>query len=531
MAKAKPQSIRPPSEEESLSASTSETPPATQQELDALLGGVEPVDLNQEYELALRAGVPRTRGRVGQAVQGNGNKPATETKKAPGFAVFGSLIEKDTDLRNVCTSLGMVCGLLRDIYKNQGDSVIEHAGFNQENLHELLEDIIGSIKGEPFPLRRVMNLMKREEWTAGKVIYYGILDLKDDSTEKEIRAKCEALKKETDPFEEFLTFLSVENVNKVLIARKDPKNAGVSTADLVKARKLVGKSFDEEVLKGKSAEAQGRPVQKPASKSAPKATSATEGMEMLRRLQGAFKNPDKSGQYFDGEDVAAVVGWLNTLGSKPGLGNELLLASMDSTDSTDAHALLQKIAESFDIKDPETLEQKLADIYLALRKQYPNLLPAPAPAQRKTVQKTPSAAPARTATAVKRGGADSGDKVSGATIDYKAFYEELEEKPIPLYHLFYALKRSPAVYDEKDRDLLFKKQSQSELMGKIDEVLGSGMAAALQEAARKPDAHYLTALIQVIAERFRLTNPAHLKGILKQITQRLGARYPGLLSY
>lgn len=542
-----------------------ETDTMTDEELEALLNEVPDdapeadldetaeVDLDEEYERTMRPVVPAVRVNVTRTVQNPPNTPAPkpQTPLSIRMDYFQEVVENNDDLEQAFDAVFMVGKLIENIY-SFGNPVCKKLGFNEENIHKLFQAMCTSIKGAYVSEEDINKFLTKRNHTLRSVIFSNLLDLNEYSTNAEIEQKANELSEKMKRFKDLLRFRQRLLVDEVLVdiskdgELEDGRNRGAlikAALDIAEANGFTGEEippFDEKEIARVLAEAQGQPIPEdvpktgshPEPERAPEAPQEEElnyaefytknqtqpALLMLRRLHQALKNSDEfetryKDRFFEGDKAENVVDWLNKclegLGSTPSLGLDLLLASEEA----DTHALLQIIGEGFQMTDSKSLKVKLEEIHQVINQRYPKLAPAvSAPAPQKPAQPSPAEA-------------------HETAFDYQALYEGLAEKPIALSRLFHTLRCDPQYYDRFYRSHL-KGDSRLTLKQNIDQILGSGMALALQEAAQRPDANAETALIQVIAESYPVitNNPPAIEKVLRQINAALGATYPQLLS-
>ena len=196
-----------------------------------------------------------------------------------------------------------------------------------------------------------------------------------------------------------------------------------------------------------------------------------------------------------------------------------LSLSMALTPGKNASDLIKAVSVGFNTKDPEVLKQKIEALSQAVQELKPELYEEAGPATRPSVPAPESAKP---------------------VMDYMKFYaeeiegnDEMVEAYIPLFNLYYALKRNPEKFKEKDQaEQLFSGLSKPEVLIELDGLLGTpGIAEAMEASAKagKGD-HVKIALIKAIAEKRGLVGkPEELKRELLNTKSVLASRFPRLL--
>ena len=474
-------------------------------------------DLDAELRHAIQTTAIPVRQRVGQVTGG----AVPEGREVRGPAYFQSLVERDSDLSNAFTSLTMVIGLLRDSYKNQrpGESVAEHAGFDQANLHTVLKGLFSAVKGNVIEQKKVVAYLTKVGWSVKQILYYDILGLTDHSSEAEINFKCEQFKRQADRLDQLLEYAPVENVNQLLRARKDPQNAAVPTADLVAQFGFSADApvrFDEDAANSMLAETRERQTEAYYSAFC-QANRTMPALAMLQNMATTFGARDEEytaryqQAYFNGHSVEEVVRELDGLFPEvPGMGRELLAASVSGGN---VQALVRRINERCKFKNPQELQAKLAEFHQAVGRRYPGLLVQGDPLKQEL------------------------EEAGKPEIDFTTFWQEVKTDPEisrvyhQLHHLHFALRRTDEQYDAKNRHQHFEGEDRNAVLANLNGVLGYDLMAAMQTAAdmgnEVPYQHY--ALIEAIAKHGNcVKNPDRLKRELCRIGTALNDLYPAL---
>ncbi len=460
----------------------------------------------------------RARRRVADTGTSADGATAPEADKPKGMEYFKSLILGNSKLYNAYTSLGLVGGLLRDSYKNPrpGESVTEIMGFDTDNLHGVMQAVFGKLEGTYVRKSDIVSYLSKPQWSQLQILYYDVLKLKDDSTSDEIDAKAEELKQVIDRFEGLLSYGGVENVSGAIRASKENEDPNVSTEDIVKQYGLpVGEAEDfdadviEETLDGLKSGSSARPTSGPEASYAQFYFENKALMAPLEKFQDAFASlsPDEWAEMAPKLDAKFP-------GAPMGISLNLSLALAPGKNASD---LIKAVSVAFGTKDPDVLKEKMEVLSQAVQELKPELFEAPAPA-------SPEAA---------------SEAEERPTMDYYQFYQdEIESDPemveayMPLFNLYYAIKRSEEKFKKKDEtEKLFNGLSKPEVMIELNGLLGEGMAQAMEASAKagKGEKNVRTALIKAIAEKGGFTSPEELKKELVRVKEILTRRFPRLL--
>lgn len=459
----------------------------------------------------------RTRGRAAEATQSVATGQQPDPEKPAKLLEFQEVIESDGELDNLFHSLTMVTQLLRTSYRPGGDKLINAMGFDQKHLTKQMRVTFWEASGKNIEEWQVLSALRRKGRPTIQVLYEDILGLNEDSTKEEMKQKALTFTHQLAYMKEFLGYPSEAYVTDLLASIREAEQAGEPLSEeeklsLVKEYNLgEEKRFDDDILDEKiEAMEAGTPTASPTDGTdAFYAKFYFENRDPMAPLE-AFQNNFSS---FYADEWVDLAPKLDAKFPEVLMGISLSLSTA-LTPGKNAADMIKAISVGFNTTDPEVLKQKVKALSQAIQELRPELYE----------ESTPSTTPS--------GVTPEAEK---PTMDYMKFYEdeiegdeEMVEAYMPLFNLYYALKRGDEKFREKElKERLFGGNLKSDVMSEIDDSLGEGMAEAMEASAKAgKDDHVKIALIKAIAEQKGLVGkPEELKQELIRVKEALLSKF------
>lgn len=482
----------------------------------------KPFDYDAAIREAASTRVPRTRRAVKRTTRDRGrqaDRPQESQKGIPSeLAAFQTVVREKAVRQEGIHPLVMVAELLSTSYR-RGSVDIAAMGFDQNNLEQWMRAIFSRTKGNVVPKNAIVRFFKQSVHRFDEFIYYDLLGLEKDSPRELVESRVDALVQAVESLEDLHGYENCGEVTQALencrIVR-DPDTRPEDIADFRKEQlRIIQEEFEfEGSVRPYDVDAIEKMMEDVESGALPRrdciefciVNKELPALEPVRRLREAFRasEHDFKERYQDslGENDEDVIEALDDR-LPEGLAADLEMAAREGKSESE---LLEVIAESYGIKDkPEELKRRLDQIHRIVAELYPKFLGDEDP---KVIEIEEAKPP----------------------IDLKEYYAELkasdETKPLiyPFYHLFFALRRPEEKYNDHNKEQHFGGQDQEAVLAKLDEVLGDGMGALLQKAAKdKPKEEFETALIEAIANHYKFCskNPERLTAKLREIREIL----------
>ena len=478
---------------------------------------LEEEDLDAELDKAARAAIPVLRQRVAEVPQ---QQPAApEQSKALSFFIVTA--KKDPKLNNGFHSFAMIELLLENSFDpppTHDETLIQALGMDEENLYLLMRALLSGLQGRVVEKKDIVNYLTQIPLDFQQFLF-DQLGLNDDSTEAEIKEKCELLKGVIDHFDELMSYpkhLSIMYAYYDIEADNEGKK---TTREILAENKMAPGSdqiFDQAVAHNLIAQTYYSRFYRDNAALMP-------AFNMLNNLFGILKARPEAyaahyqAQYCGGLSVDELKQQLDALFPEvPGMGDRLQAAAKQGSDFL---SVIRAISEGFAVQSHEELRDRVEEAHRRIGRAFKDgaLMDENDPYKHELE--------------------DEGKP----EIDFSQHFDVVRKDPDPdtarsfeqLRQLHYALARTPEKYAEKSREQ-FGGDERDMVIMKLDNALGAELRAKFQQTAQAvgfqaPDQFY--ALMQVVAEHYNCSkSPERLKKHLIGISQILADKdmYPNL---
>lgn len=443
-------------------------------------------------------------------------------------------------------SMAILIGLLRQNAHDPANSLAGKLNFDRNNLKNMLRALMSKAAGREISLAELDSMLEDSPQIRNSFdLVFDGFGLSTQSKETEIKAKIAEVVHSYNRLNGLKRLYGDVNQPGKLL------DVGEALIDIRKGNKTVDEvmqnpplqpeanafKLDESVIQELLREVrEGRSAQPARAEATPEPAPASNidyndfmvrylrqpVIQGLLKLQEAFQSPDPEAfernypDLFGNNGLEEVLDKLNDADPdlRTGLGNELFEGARSG--DTPVH-VLKKIVESYRLENSEQLLAKLTYLEAILDSTYPALLGRVAEAASSEAPAESTAAP------------EPAPEPARPEMNYQKFVEEFmrsEETAAayyPLSYLYSALSKNEAEYNEKLRIQYFNGMSLEALKAKIDELLGGGMAAQMEEEAKNRD--YLTAMFAAVAKHYGYEDkPEDLKRRVLEIHKILGLK-------